>query len=182
MVDVEPLLTRRTALTVGAGAAAVVFAGCGAGDGTSAGAGADPADPADPEDDPDLVSLDRAVRREEELRAEVRSAVRRHPGLRVELQRLAGVHEEHVDVLTRSSGSSASGAGGTQVEPARRLTARETVRRLAGRERELAGAHARAALDARSGPFARVLAGMAAAADQQAYVLDSLGSAVPRRG
>jgi hypothetical protein len=56
------------------------------------------------------------------------------------------------------------------------------VRELARSERTVAEAHAAAAIEARSGPFARVLAGMAAAAEQQAHVLDGLAASVAGRG
>jgi hypothetical protein len=131
--------------------------------------------------DPDLRLLREALRREQQVQDRVVDM--RHSGtsLRTELQDVAAVHRAHLQLLRRS----VPGDGGVQVtnlpdhpEP----PPAERVRRLAATERGLAEAHAHAALDARSGPFARVLAGMAAAAEQQAHVLDGLATSVPRRG
>ena len=171
MVGVEPLLSRRAALATGVGAAAATVAGCG-----------DDGSPTAPGDgrtaDADLPLVRRAVDREAEVVAAARRHSRRQPRLEPHLQRLVAVHENHIDVLARSSGTPASRA-----EPDRgpRLGLRGAARELARRERDLAGAHARAALEARSGPLARVLAGMAAAADQQAHVLEGLAVTGPGR-
>jgi hypothetical protein len=171
MVDLEPLLSRRAALRTGAGVAAVALAGCGADVAVGPAAG--------PADDADLGLLRGAVQREEQLRAEVGREARRLPRLRAALQRVSGVHEDHVEVLSRSL---ATPPGTTAADVGPRLEAPAAVRRLARSERSLAQAHADAALEARSGPFARVLAGMAAAAEQQAQVLDALVTSVGRRG
>jgi hypothetical protein len=134
-----------------------------------------------PGQDPDLRLLREALRREQQVQDRVLDL--RHSGasLRTELREVAAVHAAHLQLLRRS----VTGDDGVQT------TARpdhpepppaERVRRLAAAEHGLAEAHAHAALDARSGPFARVLAGMAAAAEQQAHVLDGLATSVPRRG
>ena len=172
MVGSESLLSRRTALATGVGAAAATVTGCGDGDGapTAAGDGRTV--------DADLPLVRRAVEREARVAAAARRHSRRQPRLEPHLARLVAVHEDHIDVLARSSGTPTS-----RTEPDRgpRLGPREAVRALARQERDLAQAHAGAALAARSGPLARVLAGMAAAADQQAHVLDGLAVSGPGR-
>jgi hypothetical protein len=170
MVGVEPLLSRRAALTTGAGVAAAALAGCGADTGTSAAT--------DDEYDADLRLLRHAVDREQRVRAQVRAASRQQPRLRSDLRRIVDVHQAHIEVLSRSLEQRTNP---TAVEKGPRLDARDTARDLARSERVLAEAHAKAALQARSGPFARVLAGLAASADQQGLVLDGLASSA-RRG
>jgi hypothetical protein len=176
-----PPVSRRTALLTGSGSLAVTLSAC------RTGATAGPAPTADPTADPsgasapaaegDLELLRRALDRERQLRRDALRTARRHGGLRANLRRTAEVHTAHTDLLQRSVEGSSAGPVPRRVAGDPRAAARA----LAGDERALADAHARAALDARSGPFARVLAGMAAAADQQAVLLDSL--AVPgRRG
>jgi hypothetical protein len=176
MVGVEPRVSRRTALAAGTGLTAAALAGCGA----RTLADADHAGDAR-SDDPDLRLLRLAVDREESLRAELRVTSRRHPTLRGDLERGDAVHGRHVALLVRSLPSKESRLG--VAVPPRARNAADAARDLARSERRLATAHARAALDARSGPFARVLAGMAAAAEQQAHVLDGLAvSGRHRRG
>jgi hypothetical protein len=172
MVGVEPLLSRRTALTTGAGAAVAGFTGCGVADGT-------PAAAEDDEYAADLRLLRRAVQREEQLAAELRHAARRYPRLRADLQRAVAAHEDHVEVLARSLGSRTTS---TVVDDGPRTDPASLARGLARTERRLAGSHAAAARRARSGPFARVLAGMSAAAEQQALVLDALATSTSARG
>ena len=174
---VEPRVSRRTALATAAVAVAVT--GCGPeGDGSpvpEAGGSADQG--------VDLRLLREALRREQQLEDKVVSLRRDRAGLRTPLRQAAAVHREHLDLLRRSVAED----GDDEVTLSRRRARREPppavqVRRLAAAERRLAQAHADAALEARSGPFARVLAGMAAAADQQALALDSLAAAGPGRG
>jgi hypothetical protein len=79
------------------------------------------------------------------------------------------VHQAHVDLLRGDDPA-------PQVQPPTSLP-RRLLGRLAGTEIGIAEQHAAAALAAQSGPFARVLASMAAAARQQATSLSSLGGA-----
>ena len=178
MVGVEPL-SRRTALSVPAAVAAASVAGCG----STAG----PGSPSTASRDPDEQVLRRAVAREERLRAELRAASRRHRRLGRALAAVDNVHGEHVVFLVRSLDPAPPSAdtdvpAPDQADPADPADDADAVRGLARSERALARAHAAAALEARSGPFARVLAGIAAAAEQQAHVLDALAGAGRRRG
>ena len=118
-----------------------------------------------PQADPDRSLLDAAllleatqvVRIERALRLRVPREVSRR------LATAKAVHSAHVEVLRGE-------------DPAPRVQAPDPPqRRLLGRlpaiELAIAEQHASAALSAQSGPFARVLASMAAAARQQATVL-----------
>src|SRR4051812_32073338 len=163
----EPL-SRRATLATGAGLAAATLAGCG--DVRAQGAGAAP--------DPDLRLVREALRHELRVRERVRQ-LRRSPRLRAPLAEVAAVHRDHVDLLRRAVTD--NGEGEVTVEPYRPEPGiADQVRRLAAAERGLADVHAAAALEARSGPLARVLAGLAAAGEQQAQVLDRLGPEVSR--
>jgi hypothetical protein len=77
------------------------------------------------------------------------------------------VHQAHVDLLRGDDPA-------PQVQPPTSLP-RRLLGRLGGTELGIAEQHAAAALAAQSGPFARVLASMAAAARQQATLLGPLG-------
>ena len=79
------------------------------------------------------------------------------------------VHQAHVDLLRGDDPA-------PRVQPPTALP-RRLLGRLAGTEIGIAEQHAAAALTAESGPFARVLASMAAAARQQATLLGPLGGA-----
>lgn len=173
MVGGEPKASRRATLATAAGLTAAALVGCG--ERTSA----EPGD--DSSDDTDLRLLRRAVDREKQLRTELRATSRRHPELRSDLARVDDVHRQHVALLVRSLPSARAPRSLVVPRPARNAAA--AARERAASERRLAQAHAHAALEARSGPFARVLAGMAAAAEQQAHVLDGLAVSGPlRRG
>lgn len=77
------------------------------------------------------------------------------------------VHAAHVDLLRGDDAA-------PQVQPPH-LVARRLLGRLPDTETVIAEQHATACLAAESGPFARVLASMAAAARQQAVLLADLG-------
>ena len=162
MVGVQPLLSRRSALTTAGGAAAATLTGCGARAGAPTAGGTSP-------EDGDLQLLRGALDREAKLREHAVRTARQHPRLRVALRDLAAVHREHLEFLTQSVETYAAPTERSPIAAEPRAAALHMARD----ERALAEAHARAALDARSGPFARVLAGMAAAADQQAHRLDA---------
>ena len=162
---------------------AVGLGGCGSGTDTSPAGTADPTPtattsaPPTPAADPDAELVRRAREGESQLRRDALRTSQRHPALRSALRRAAQVHAEHTDLLRDSLDVAGADPVTRRVPPDPRAAARG----LARRGRALAEEHARAALDSRSGPLARVLAGMAAAADQQAVVLEDLAGAV-RRG
>ena len=169
-----PPLTRRTAIVAGTAGVVAVTPGCGTGDGPSAadtGVGTSTSTR-------DEAGVRQAHDRETRMREDALRAARRHPGLEAELRRLAAVHGAHLRLLAASLESPRPRTAGSPVAREARAAARE----LARDERALAEAHARAALEADSGPFARVLAGMAAAAYQQAHVLDGLAVSGPGQG
>jgi hypothetical protein len=176
MPRLESPLTRRTALLTGSGSLAVVLTGCRSEPGSAPVAAGGPSATSTPDPDEELVR--RARDGESQLRRDALRTARRHPGLRAVLRRTADVHATHTDLLRESIDL----AGADPVVRPVPRDPRAAARGLAGRERALADAHARAAVDARSGPLARVLAGMAAAADQQAFMLDALGVSGGARG
>jgi hypothetical protein len=176
MPGLESPLTRRATLLTGSASVAVTLAACRSGTSTASTAPGDPS-PA-PTVDPDAGLVRRAHDGEDQLRRDALRTSQRHPALRPALRRAAEVHAVHADLLRESLDIAGGDPVGRQVPRDPQAAARG----LARRERALAEAHARAALDARSGPLARVLAGMAAAADQQALVLDELAVTGRRRG
>lgn len=108
--------------------------------------------------DPDEALLAAAVRDEAEMVARLRAVLPRAPQrVRPTLQ----VHEAHLEVLRGATDEPPETDG-----PGARLT----LRRVFAAEEALGRRHAAAAVRASSGPFARVLAGMAAAAAQQAVL------------
>ena len=169
-------LSRRTALLTGTAGAVVVAGGCGSGHGDGA-----PARGASLSTDDDRLLRRRAVEREHRLRDAARATGRRHRGLAVDLRRLVSVHGDHLELLELPEDAQVDRSGSASASTAVPRDPREAVRGLARGERALAEGHARAALTADSGPFARVLAGMAAAADQQAHLLDVLALSDPGR-
>jgi hypothetical protein len=120
-----------------------------------------------PQEDPDRDLLDAALLLEATQVARVARALRtgqRRP-LLVAARR---VHQAHIDLLR----------GDDDAPPAPRLSTppARVLANLPSTELSVAEQHAKAALAAQSGPFARVLASMAAAARQQAHVLADLGA------
>lgn len=109
--------------------------------------------------DPDQALLDEAVRAEAEIVAMLTPMLRTLPArFRRAAQLTVAVHAAHLELLD----------GDLPVaEPSRRRT---PTWRVVGAEEALARRHGEAAVRASSGQFARVLAGMAAAAAQQAEV------------
>lgn len=107
--------------------------------------------------DPDEALLAAAVRREAQLLAMLRPLLTTGPA---SVRRTVQVHEAHLALLEQAEDAD----GGAS--PGRRLR----VGGIAAAEERLARRHAEAAVRASSGQFARVLAGMAAAAAQQAEV------------
>lgn len=132
------------------------------------GVAGDLAPPADP--DRDLVV--RALAAERTLVELVQRTRRRHRTLRRDLEEPLGVHRAHVALLTGAVPRSVRTVLRRRRVP-RTPAAALTV--VVEAEEALKRSHVAGALRAQSGPFARVLAGMAAAAAQQAVVLDRNG-------
>ena len=121
-------------------------------------AGEDGQGPAAP--DPDEALLDAAARAEAQMVSLLRPLVASGPAA---LRRTVRVHEAHLALLEHPDAGD-PGAGRRM-----RLSA------IAAAEERLARRHTEAAVRASSGQFARMLAGMAAAAAQQADVLRQSG-------
>ena len=127
--------------------------------------------------DPDLALVRRVQADELGAMRLVQRTRARHPELRARLADTLRFHQSHLEVL---------GDAATGTDRARRreesAVAAQPARALAdvvAAERRLAVRHSRSALEARSGPLARTVASMAAAAAQQGSVL---GSAADRSG
>jgi hypothetical protein len=156
-VPVDPVLSRRTALTVGT-VALTALAGC-AGDDASG-----PTAAAAGDGDPDQELVDRVVGQINETLAEVIFVRRAEPTLRPTTRHLVRVHQQHLAAL-EATPPDVTGPGLTFADAAAGLAA---VRR---RERELQRQLVAAALDAESGALARLLASMSAAVTQAVTVL-----------
>lgn len=111
--------------------------------------------------DPDEALLEAAARAEAQMVSGLRPLLASGPAA---LRATIRVHEAHLALLEQS-GPDVPGDG-------RRLR----VRTIAAAEERLARRHTRAAVRASSGQFARMLAGMAAAAAQQADVWRQAGA------
>jgi hypothetical protein len=143
----------------------------------TAGPGARPT--GSPTRDHDVRLAARVLAGEQAMLDRVLATLRRHPGLAAALAAARQGHREHVDVLV-----AAVPAGARTPRTAARPRPvpggpGAALSSLAGAEDRLARLRARDALTARSGPFARVLASMAAAAAQQGALL--AGAAQDRR-
>lgn len=100
-----------------------------------------------------------------------------HRSLRQVLAEAEQVHREHVRLLDRAAGSSRTSLPSS----AATLVPEEALRRVVRAEQRLSEQHATSAVVTASGPFARVLAGMAAAAAQQSAALaDAVAEVVAR--
>ena len=187
-VPPRPGLTRRTALGVLTAGSAAALAGCtpsGIDRRPSKNASAAPTADADPD-----VALAATVLADEQAMLDlIAVTVARHPRLEARLATARDSHQAHVDLLTKAvpsdarvspgaspstdSSSSVSGSGSpSPTVPARPLRA---VAALADAEDRLALVGRRSAFAARSGVFARVLAGMSASAAQHAVALGFTG-------
>jgi hypothetical protein len=162
----------------GVSALAVLAAGCDGGDSSGTGDSGDgstgPDDPTTAggpdggKEDPDLALVRTALGHERRLLGRVEAARRRHRQLRPLLAEAAKVHRSHVQLLAKALDGDDATVDQPAAVPGSPARALRDVR--AG-ERRLAGDHTRTAMAARSGPFARLLAVMAAAAAQQDRVL-----------
>lgn len=176
-----PPVSRRTALG-GAVLTVGLVTGC-----TAPGPDGSRTKPTGSREDPDVALLTSVLASERRLLDRVVSIAARHRDLSVaQSAAVAGAraaHRAHVDLLRAGepSGSpSPSGSAGTTAAPAHVPgTPGSALLALARAEEEASRSHAQAATAARSGPFARVLASMAAASAQQAVHLR--GAAGDRR-
>jgi hypothetical protein len=125
-----------------------------------------------PGEDPDVRLVAAALEDERAVVALLAGARRRHPSVRRQLAPALRVHQAHVRLLT-----DATDLRPTEVPFPERVAPGALPRlldRLVNAERSLVEQHTATAVAARSGTLARVLAGMAAAAAQQAVVVDAL--------
>lgn len=165
-----PLPSRRSALAVLL--AAPVTAACSS--------GRDAVErPGSPAPDPDLELLRDARTSEEAMLDLLERTIARHPGLQKHLAGALVAHTAHVATL---AGHDASGSSTESTTPSPTPTpvppqATKAVAVVTRAETALSHAQARHAAVAASGPFAALLASLAASAAQQAYLLRS-----PARG
>ena len=145
-----------------------------------------------PAPDPDVALADAVLAREQALLDRVLATLRAHPTTGAALRSARHAHQAHVRLLrgavpaptsgTASAAPSGTASGtstGTPTSTATRTPAPRAqqvavpahvpaaLAAVAGAEQRLAAAERGAGLHARSGPFARLLAGMAASAAQQ---------------
>lgn len=164
--------TRRAVL--GAAAAGLLLAAC---DAPSRQSPASPSVPAGPasalaDADPDAAAVEAAVLESAGLLALVRGVRRRHP--RLALDGLVDLHRAHLRALEgdeRSSAPPSPSAAGVPRREARALA------EVLGRERAAAARLADAAVTARSGPLARLLASMSAGTTAHVAALEATGAA-----
>lgn len=173
------MLSRRTALGGVAAAAAATVAGCTSSDDSRPSATRTPSPRRSPATDPDVKLAAAVLDKERAMLDRVAATARRHPRLAATLAGTRAVHRAHVALLTRavpddtpfrSPSPGADGPARVPRGPARALSA------LAAAERRLSDVGARSSLASRSGPFARVLASLAAASSQQSVRLDAAAS------
>jgi hypothetical protein len=170
------VLTRRRAVTTGALGGLLLLSGC-----TGGGADREPdpsPTPRPPDRDPDLALVAEALRREQAAVALLVGTRRRHGSVRGALAPALQIHRAHVELLT---GATDGGALVPAPRPAVSGPLADLLGRLVRSERSLVERHTATAVAARSGTLARVLAGMAAAAAQQAVLLEELRSSRGRQ-
>ena len=183
-------LTRRTALGVLTAGSAAALAGC-----TPSGIDRRPSKNASaaptPDADPDVALAATVLADEQAMLDLIAATVARHPGLEARLATARDSHQAHVDLLTKavpsdarvspgaspSTGTSPSVSESGSGSPSPTVPARgpRAVAALADAEDRLALVGRRSAFAARSGVFARVLAGMSASAAQHAVALGVTG-------
>lgn len=185
------LLTRRTTLLGGCGASgAFLLTGCTGGGEQRPRLRRGSAREADP----DVAVATEALLAVETANTLARETAERHPGLAEPLSSLLGAHAEHVAVLDDAvpreatatpSPSPPVGTGapgdavseqpptGTTGGPSVPRDERRALALVVSQERALTVQLKQLAFRARSGPFARLLAGVAASAAQHAAVLDT---------
>lgn len=167
-------LSRRAALGLLAGAVGAAAAGCTV---EQAGSGARRRRRVEPKVDPDVAAAAESLEEQEAVLALVEATRQRHRTLAGVLAPVAATHEAHVAVLRKAvpggtrSPSPPAGSGGRG--PSVPRTPAQALQQVVRAEQDLRTSTKQHAAAARSGPFARVLGSMAAAAAQQAAVLAS---------
>jgi hypothetical protein len=157
-------LTRRHVALAGLAGAATLTSGC-----TDDRSGPGPLPPG-PNPDEELVV--HALRLERSMVRRLEATGRRHASLRRRLRQPLVVHRAHVGLLSRAvEGGSTRPGQPSERGPRPPATAKDALVALARAEQTLRDDQVASATRARSGDLARVLAGMAAAAAQQASVL-----------
>lgn len=164
-------LARRQVALAGLTGAALVVSGC-----TSQEQGTSPQLPARAPQNPDHGLVGRALSVERAMVDRIEATVRRHANLGKGLHGALVVHRSHVQLLAGAV-EGVDARGGRTRRPRVPASGGDAVAALVRAERTLEAAHVDTAVRADSGVFARVLAGMAAAAAQQAVLLGPLASA-----
>ena len=173
-----PTLRRRTALglLVLSGSAACTTPAGGPAGGRAQVAASTPANP-------DVTLASTVLAAEQAVLDQVRATTAAHPQLADRLAATQAVHERHVRLLTKAAPRESAtpspavpSASATPSAPAVPHRAAPALLALARAEDGLCRSGKQAALTARSGAFARVLASRAAAAAQQATLLRTPGS------
>jgi hypothetical protein len=118
--------------------------------------------------DPDVALAATVLHDEQTVLDRVLATVHAHPRLAGPLAGARSAHRAHVDLLRKAVPDGAVSTRPPPHTPSVPATPAGALTALAHAEEQLARQGRRHALDARSGPFARVLASMAAAAAQQA--------------
>ncbi|MDP3890794.1 hypothetical protein [Nocardioides sp.] len=134
-----------------------------------------PTAPGRSDEEHDAGILDRAVASTLAAEALLAATVSTHPGLGGALAEVRAVHRAHHDLLAASLSQEPPPSPAPRV-PGRSRRALAVVRR---HENDHQQRLADLALEARSGPFARILASMAAAVGQQVSLLPRPGEAGP---
>lgn len=169
--DGESRPSRRAVTSAGLGLAVLAtlsLAGCTDEDGVDL-PGLPPLGEEQPEPDRDLVLT--ALGHEQLVLDQVQRTRARHPGLRRALAGTAAVHRAHVELLTAAVEDPAAPPGRSRPVP---RSERAALAELAAAERALSGQHVTTAMAAASGVFARLVAGLSAAAAQQSAVLTGI--------
>lgn len=121
--------------------------------------------PAPADEQADLETLDQVVTETVATLALVEAVLERHPGLSDRLDPLVSLHRRHRDLLAEAAKDQEPPAAPSVQPPAKRPAA---LRLVVSTEEVTRGRYEGWALDARSGPFARLLAGMSAGVAQHA--------------
>lgn len=167
-------MSRRAAVGGVAVAAVALVAGCTSSDVSKPSATRTPTPRHSPGTDPDVKIAATVLERERLLLERVAATGRKHPHLAPTLAAARTTHRAHLALLTQAVPNDTpvrSPAPGTV--PHVPGGAAQALSALAAAERRLSDLGARRSLAARSGPFAGVLASMAAAAAQQSAQLSA---------
>lgn len=174
-------MSRRTAVGGIVAAGATFVAGCTSSGGDHHGSATRTPKPShSPSVDPDVKVAATVLMHERAMLERVVATSRRHPATASALAGAQAAHRAHVALLTKAVPddtpfvSPSPGAAKPGRVPRRAGPALSALARSEGRLSEIG---ARSSLAARSGPFARVLASMAAAASQQSVRLAAAAQA-----